>query len=184
MVLRGIQRIAGAVFGVSIAAIIPFVAVQGTQPSGAVALYVLYGAAIASALIGVLATILLHRRERIEQVRKSEYREPRNRKELKIWLDLRIEELVAWRNVLDEEAAKPVPAIDRTQDIERLFWDGLNQDVSRKLHLLAPELTEYWGESPEWFFAPLARIKPEEIAELSRFLGWSAERLRHIKSKL
>lgn len=184
MVLRAVQWGAGAVFGVSIATIIPFVVVRGTQPSGAAVLYVLYGVALASALIWVLATTLLHHREKIEQVRESDYREPRNRRELKTWLDLRIEELVAWRATLDEETAKPVPNINVTESIETMFWGGLNNEVHRKLHLLAPEWIEYWGESPDWFFAPMTRITSEQIAEFSRMLGWSAERLRHIKHEL
>lgn len=111
-------------------------------------------------------------------------REPTNRAELRGWLDVRIEEIVAWRAVLDEEAAKPVPYFDRTQTIESLFWDGLNRDVARKLQLLAPEWADYWGETPEWYFAPMTRITSEQVAETSRFFGWAAERLRHIKHEL
>jgi len=110
--------------------------------------------------------------------------EPRNRAELRSWLEVRIEEIVAWRAAIDEEVAKPVPNIDRTQSIESMFWGGLNRDVSRKLQLLAPEWTEYWGEEPEWFYSGLTRITSEQVAEFGRLLGWVAERLRHIKSEL
>lgn len=110
--------------------------------------------------------------------------EPRNREELRRWLEVRIEEVLVWRKVIDEETAKPAPNIDRTQNIERLFWDGLNQDVSRQLQMLAPKWTDYWGEEPEWFYSPLTRITSEQIAEFGRLLGWVAERLRHIKAEL
>ena len=80
--------------------------------------------------------------------------------------------------------AKPVPNVDRTQNIEALFWSGLNGEVARKLQLLAPNWADYWSEEPSWFYAPLTRITSEQIAEFSRFLGWAADRLRHIKREL
>jgi len=110
--------------------------------------------------------------------------EPRNRAELRGWLDARINELVAWRAALDEEIAKPVMGINRTQGIQAMFWEGLNRDVSRKLQLLAPEWVDYWDEEPDWFNSILTRITHDQIAEFNRFLGWSAERLRHIQSEL
>lgn len=110
--------------------------------------------------------------------------EPRNRAELRGWLDAPIEELVAWRAALDEEIAKPTPSVNRARSVQTMFWEGLNRDVSRKLQLLAPEWVDYWDEEPEWFDSILTRITQDQVAVFSRFLGWSAERLRHIKSEL
>jgi len=110
--------------------------------------------------------------------------EPRNREELRRWLEVRIEEIVVWRAIIDEEAAKPVPNVDRTQSIESMFWEGLNRDIARKLHVLAPDWTDYWNESPEWFYAGLTRITSEQVAEFGRLLSWVAERMRHIKLEL
>lgn len=102
---------------------------------------------ITSLIAWLVATALLHRQRPGPPSHSPEVGEPRNRTELKGWLDVRIEELVAWRSVLDEETAKPVPNIDRTQSIEALFWNGLNGEVARKLQLLAPEWAEYGAGS-------------------------------------
>lgn len=189
-VLRGIQLLAGSVIGLTVAAAIPFAIERGTEPAGDAVLWTLYSVGALALLLWIVATLLLHRRKsaRAPSAATSlvypSAGEPRSRKELRDWLDVRIEEMVAWRAVLDEETAKPVPNIDRTQNIESLFWDGLNRDVARKLQLLAPEWADYWNESPDWFFAPLTRITSEQVAEFSRLLGWAAERLRHIKREL
>jgi hypothetical protein len=189
--LRDLRLLAGSVLGLIVAATIPFVIERGTEPAGDAVLWGLYGAAALAVTAWVVTTILLRRRKPDVTNSASATRpgssgvvELRSREELREWLDVRIEEMVAWRAVLDEETGKPVPNIDRTQSIESLFWDGLNRDVARKLQLLAPEWAEYWGEGPDWFYAPLTRITSEQVAEFSRLLGWEAERLRHIKREL
>jgi hypothetical protein len=58
-----VQKAAAWVFGVSLAALIPFWIVKGAQPSGHAVLWVLYGVASASALIWLLAAFLRRRRD-------------------------------------------------------------------------------------------------------------------------
>ncbi len=60
--VRYVQRVAGTVFGLSLAALIVFWTVKGTKPAGSAALPILYGAAGAAALIWLLAE--LWRRQR------------------------------------------------------------------------------------------------------------------------
>jgi hypothetical protein len=62
--VQTLQRAAGTVFGLSIAALIVFWTVKGTKPSGSAVFPALYGALGASALIWLLAALLRRRASR------------------------------------------------------------------------------------------------------------------------
>lgn len=59
--MQSIQRTASAVFALTLAALIPFLVVKGTEPSGHAVLWILCGVLIASALIWAVATVLRRR---------------------------------------------------------------------------------------------------------------------------
>jgi hypothetical protein len=56
--VQTIQRVAAAVFGLVLAALIPFWAIKGTQPAGDAALVILYGLLGASALVWLVVACL------------------------------------------------------------------------------------------------------------------------------
>jgi hypothetical protein len=58
-----VQTAAGYSFWVILAALVPFWAVQGTEPTGHLALVFLYGALAASAVIWLTARLLVRRRK-------------------------------------------------------------------------------------------------------------------------
>lgn len=59
------QRLAGSVFGLTLAASIPFWIIKGTKPSGDAVLWILYGVLLVSGAIWLFATVMLRRRRSI-----------------------------------------------------------------------------------------------------------------------
>lgn len=99
------------------------------------------------------------------------------------WLGEKIEHFQGLRAALDEQVALPVPTMATTRRIETGFWQ-LNDEIATRLQLDAPEWADYYDEEPPWFYSGLTLLTSEQFGRLSRFIGWKADRLRHIKRQL
>jgi hypothetical protein len=62
---RAVQWLGGAIFGLSLAALIPFLVEKDAEPKDHAVLWILYGALVVSALAWLVATILLKARARL-----------------------------------------------------------------------------------------------------------------------
>jgi len=184
MAARLVQLLAGGAFGMALAATIPFLVEQGTEPKGHIVMWLLYGAIAVSAILWSLATYARRRSGRAApSVVPEAHATLSDRAALARYLADRIVEVAALQRAVAEEAAKPVPDVLRLDGIQAAFWQ-LNTEVARRLQVAAPEWARYWDENPPWFSSSVTRITSEQFAMLARFYGWVADRMLHIKARL
>ncbi len=177
---EGVRRTAAAVFGLTLAALIPFWIIKGTQPSGHAVLWALYGLLIASGLTWLVATFLIRGRER----EAKESLTPLER-----WLQGRIsaQESIAREHVVrdDYEYLKQMSAWDaqNVSELTGLDSKSLTFDHSAAI---APRLADSYRSDPR-NPGRIDGIGPRYTVEFHdayyrRRLDWLEERLSELRA--